>query len=82
MDAIAKDTKGDLRWDRNGASLAIDVVRGLCHLHSKNVVSAQDLADDSCLGGPSEAQRVSAFTQRLLRCLRMPHRVQAPCHMG
>eukprot|EP00891_Asterochloris_glomerata_P002164 jgi/Astpho2/2164/fgenesh1_pg.00040_%23_20_t len=38
MDAIAKDTVGDLRWDCNGASLAIDVVRGLCHLHSKNVV--------------------------------------------
>ena len=55
MDAIAKDTKGDLRWDRNGASLAIDVVRGLCHLHSKNVVSAQ--ADVVCCGGPSEAQR-------------------------
>ena len=53
MDAIAKDTKGDLRWDRNGASLAIDVVRGLCHLHSKNVVSAQVLADVVC----SVAQR-------------------------
>ena len=57
MDAIAKDTKGDLRWDRNGASLAIDVVRGLCHLHSKNVVSAQILADVVCCDGPSEAQR-------------------------
>ena len=53
MDAIAKDAKGDLRWDRNGASLAIDVVRGLCHLHSKNVVSAQVLADVVC----SVAQR-------------------------
>ena len=57
MEAIAKDTKGDLRWDRNGASLAIDVVRGLCHLHSKNVVSAQLLADVACHGAPSGAQR-------------------------
>ena len=54
MDAIAKDTKGDLRWDRNGALLAIDVVRGLCHLHSKNVVSAQVLADALCYNGPFE----------------------------
>ena len=75
MDAIAKDTVGDLRWDCNGASLAIDVVRGLCHLHSKNVVSAQGLADVACCGGTSEARGTSAFIETLLRCLRIPHRV-------
>ena len=39
MDAIAADSKNLLRWSRKGHILAMDIVKGLVHLHANKVGS-------------------------------------------
>ena len=37
MDAIAADSKNLLRWSRKGHILAMDIAKGLVHLHANKV---------------------------------------------
>ena len=37
MGAIAKDKLNKLRWSRKGHVLALDIARGLVHLHANKV---------------------------------------------
>ena len=37
MDAIAADHKNFLRWSRKGSLLALDIAKGLVHLHANQV---------------------------------------------
>ena len=37
MDAIAADRKNMLRWSRKGSLLALDIAKGLVHLHASQV---------------------------------------------
>ncbi|KAL0019977.1 hypothetical protein WJX79_004684 [Trebouxia sp. C0005] len=38
MDAIAADRKNLLRWSRKGSLLALDIAKGLVHLHASQVI--------------------------------------------
>ena len=38
MDAIALDRKNMLRWSRKGSLLALDIAKGLVHLHTHKVL--------------------------------------------
>ena len=38
MDAIALDRKNLLRWSRKGSLLALDIAKGLVHLHTHKVL--------------------------------------------
>ncbi len=38
MDAIAVDRKNILRWSRKGSLLALDIAKGLVHLHTHKVL--------------------------------------------
>ena len=37
MDAVAADSKNLLRWSRKGHILAMDIAKGLVHLHANKV---------------------------------------------
>ncbi len=37
MDAIAADRKNLLRWSQKGSLLALDIAKGLVHLHANQV---------------------------------------------
>ena len=37
MDAIVADSKNFLRWSRKGHILAMDIAKGLVHLHANKV---------------------------------------------
>lgn len=38
MDAVAADSKNLLRWSRKGHILAMDIAKGLVHLHANKVL--------------------------------------------
>ncbi len=36
--ALAGDDVDEFRWDRRGWDIALDILRGLCHIHASNVI--------------------------------------------
>ena len=36
--ALAADDGDEFRWDRRGWDIAVDILRGLCHIHASNVI--------------------------------------------
>lgn len=38
MDAVAADKQNRLRWSRKGHVLAMDIAKGLVHLHANQVI--------------------------------------------
>ena len=56
MDAIALDRKNMLRWSRKGSLLALDIAKGLVHLHTHKVLRLANTTHMSKRGTESSLQ--------------------------